>query len=154
MFWLLGCDTAAAATGLFDEVEATGGTEGAARRRYSSNQWLKHESYLRLSGVHGACSESIWAASYKRASESVRIQPASITAPCSQTITSVLTSSRTMSTSQPQTTQEEAEITALVASLQARLVASGEWGRLQKQLRRSLDGSQWDKDLKDFARGA
>lgn len=59
VFVLLGCDTAAAANGLLEEVDATGGTDGAARRRYSSNQWLKHESYVRFRGVHGACSESI-----------------------------------------------------------------------------------------------
>jgi hypothetical protein len=49
---------------------------------------------------------------------------------------------------------EAAEIAALVASLQARLVSSGEWSRLSKQLRRSLEGSEWDRDLKQYAQGA
>lgn len=48
---------------------------------------------------------------------------------------------------------EAAEIAALVASLQARLVSSGEWSRLSKQLRRSLEGSEWDRDLKQYAQG-
>lgn len=32
---------------------------GAARARYSSNQWLKQESYFFLSGVHCECNESM-----------------------------------------------------------------------------------------------
>ncbi|KAF7845787.1 hypothetical protein BT93_L0672 [Corymbia citriodora subsp. variegata] len=50
-------------------------------------------------------------------------------------------------------TQDAAEVATLVSSLHTRLVTSGEWNRLLKQLRRGLEGSQWDKDLQDYARG-
>lgn len=49
---------------------------------------------------------------------------------------------------------ESAELEQLTQSLQERLVNSGEWSRLMKHLRKSLDKSEWENDLKVYARGA
>ncbi|KAK9899557.1 hypothetical protein P389DRAFT_207220 [Cystobasidium minutum MCA 4210] len=49
-------------------------------------------------------------------------------------------------------TSESAELEQLTQSLQERLVNSGEWARLTKQLRKSLDKSDWEADLKSYAR--
>lgn len=47
-----------------------------------------------------------------------------------------------------------AEEDALVRSLYDRLVNSGEWTRLLKQLRLELMETCWEKDLTEYARGA
>ena len=159
VFVLLGWDTAAAATGLFKDVDATGGTDGAARRRYSSNQWLKHESYVRFRGVHGACSESmLQCVCLGRRTSCTTLSLVPAHSESRKVWHSSFQHSATMqastSTQQAQAQEQEAaEIAALVSSLHARLVSSGEWARLSKQLRRNLDGSEWDKELKDYARG-
>ena len=46
------------------------------------------------------------------------------------------------------------DVAELVASLQARLEASGEWERLLKTLRKGLQDSEWDSNLREYARGA
>lgn len=48
---------------------------------------------------------------------------------------------------------ESAELEQLTQSLQERLVNSGEWARLMKHLRKSLDQSEWEDDVKSYARG-
>lgn len=47
---------------------------------------------------------------------------------------------------------ESAELEQLTQSLQERLVTSSEWARLMKHLRKSLDKSEWEDDLKSYAR--
>lgn len=48
---------------------------------------------------------------------------------------------------------ESAELEQLTQSLQERLVNSGEWARLMKHLRKSLEKSEWEDNLKSYARG-
>lgn len=48
---------------------------------------------------------------------------------------------------------EAAELEQLTDSLQERLVNSGEWDKLVRQLRKSLDKSEWEDDLRKYARG-
>ena len=42
---------------------------------------------------------------------------------------------------------------SLVSSLHTRLVSSGEWNKLLKHVRITLDGSQWEDDLREYTRG-
>ncbi|CAD6582547.1 MAG: hypothetical protein CYPHOPRED_002061 [Cyphobasidiales sp. Tagirdzhanova-0007] len=41
---------------------------------------------------------------------------------------------------------------SLVSSLHTRLVSSGEWNKLLKHVRITLDGSQWEDDLREYTR--
>ena len=62
------------------------------------------------------------------------------------------TASASASASAP--ADSDREVAELVASLQARLEASGEWPRLLKTLRKGLQDSEWDENLREYARGA
>ena len=48
---------------------------------------------------------------------------------------------------------QDAELHAMVDSLHARLVATGEWARLVKKLRGDLHGTSWESNLRNFAHG-
>ena len=58
------------------------------------------------------------------------------------------------SSSAPLSSDGDREVAELVASLQARLESSGEWQRLLKTLRKGLQDSEWDSNLREYARGA
>lgn len=60
------------------------------------------------------------------------------------------TASASASASAP--ADSDREVAELVTSLQARLEASGEWPRLLKTLRKGLQDSEWDKNLREYAR--
>ena len=44
-------------------------------------------------------------------------------------------------------------LSVLVSSLQTRLVSNGEWNKLLRHIRMSLEGSAWEEDMRVFARG-
>jgi len=57
-----------------------------------------------------------------------------------------------MNTTAAQAGQEASDIDALVQSLYNRLVESGGWNKLLKQLRTNLEDSEWEKRLNTYAK--
>lgn len=52
------------------------------------------------------------------------------------------------------TPTESAELQQLTLALRERLKSSGQWDELMRKLRKDLDKSDWEEDLRNHARGA